>query len=355
MRVAVDCHMAGQPRAGDAGNARYAVGLVAALAATAGPGDDAWALVAHPGGIAQLPDGVPHASVGAGNAPRLLRRAPRALAAIGADAAVFTYIAPPRPGVPVALAVHDASFVTHPEWLAPRARMLLRELVPRSARRADAVLALSATAAAEIATALRVPDARVHVVTPAPAAAFGPRPGAEERVASRFGLRRYCLAVGDLGPRKNLPALADALGRLADPGLELVLAGRPAGAEGALRAAPRVRLLGRVSDDDLADLYAAAAVTAFPSLHEGFGLPAVEAMACGSPLVVSDRGALPEVVGDAALIAAPTPSGIADALRAALEPVTGERLRAAGPSRAAAFTLERMGREGWTALGRAGR
>ncbi len=355
MRAAVDCHMAGQARAGDAGNARYAVSLVAALAATAAPGDDAWALVAHPGGVAQLPDRVPHAGVGAGNAPRLLRRAPRALAAIGADAAVFTYIAPPWPGVPVALAVHDASFITHPEWLSPRARMLLRELVPRSARRAAAVLALSATAAEEIVTALRVPAARVHVVSPAPPAAFGPRPGADERVAGRFGLRRYCLAVGDLGPRKNLPALADALALLGDPDLELVLAGQPAGAEAALRAAPRVRLLGRVSDDDLAGLYAAAAVTAFPSLHEGFGLPAVEAMACGSPLVVSDRGALPEVVGDAALIAAPTAAALADALRAALEPATADRLRAAGPARAATFTPQRMGDEGWAALGRGAR
>ena len=350
MRVAVDCHMAGQEHAGDAGNARYAVGLVSALAATAAAGDDAWALVAHPGGISQLPDGVPHAGVGAGNAARLLHGAGRVMAAIDADVAVFTYIAPPRAGVPVALAVHDASFMTHPEWLSPRARALLRTLVPRSARRAAAVLALSQTARVEIVDAMGVPEDRVRVVTPAPAPAFGPRDGAAERVRARHGLGRYCLAVGDLGPRKNLPALAEALHLLGDPDLELVLAGQPAGAEAALHRAPRVRLLGRVPDDELADLYAAAAVTAFPSLHEGFGLPAVEAMACGSPLVVSDRGALPEVVGDAALVTAPHPAALAEALRAALEPATADRLRAAGPARAATFSAERMGREAWAVL-----
>jgi len=198
--------------------------------------------------------------------------------------------------------------------------------------------------------ALGVPAERVRVVTPAPAPWFGVRDGAPERVAARFGLRRYCLAVGDLGRRKNLPALGSALGLLGDPELELVLAGQAAGAEGALAGAPRVRLLGRVTDDELADLYRAAAVTAFPSLHEGFGLPAAEALACGSPLVVSDRGALPEVVGDAAIVTAPDPAALAEGLRAALEPATADRLRAAGPVRASSFTPERMGREAWAAL-----
>ncbi|HWH13160.1 MAG TPA: glycosyltransferase, partial [Miltoncostaeaceae bacterium] len=100
----------------------------------------------------------------------------------------------------------------------------------------------------------------------------------------------------------------------------------------------------------LADLYAAAAVTAFPSLHEGFGLPALEALACGSPLVVSDRGALPEVVGDAALVAPPTARALADALRAALEPATADRLRAAGPARAARYSPAAMGDAAWRVL-----
>src|SRR5205823_2565316 len=93
-----------------------------------------------------------------------------------------------------------------------------------------------------------------------------------------------------------------------------------------------------------ADLYRAAAVTVQPSLYEGFGLPVLEAMACGSPVVTSDRGALPEVAGDAAIVVAPGPGDLAEGIRAALEPATAERLRAAGPARASAYTLEGMGR-----------
>jgi glycosyltransferase involved in cell wall biosynthesis len=104
-----------------------------------------------------------------------------------------------------------------------------------------------------------------------------------------------------------------------------------------------------VSDADLADLYRAAAVTAYPSLYEGFGLPVVEAMACGSPVVASDRGAIPEVAGDAAILVEPSARGIALGLRAALDPEVAARLRAAGPPRAATYTQKGMGRAAWAA------
>jgi glycosyltransferase involved in cell wall biosynthesis len=350
VRAAVDCHMVGARRSGDAGNGRYAAALVAALAARAGEEDDVWALVSHAAAVRALPTGVSHAGVTRRDVPRLLASAPAVLGRIGADAGVFTYVAPPRAPVPVALAVHDVSFMTHPEWLGPRARQVLRRLVPASARRARRVLALSQWAAAEVAEALALPPGRVAVVSPAADPVFVPRPGAAERVAARYGLRGYCLAVGDLGPRKNLGALADAVARLGRPDLPLALAGRAArGAAAVLGGAP-VRWLGRVPDAALADLYAAAAVTALPSLHEGFGLPALEALACGSPLVVSDRGALPEVVGDAALVAPPTAEALADALRAALEPATADRLRAAGPARAARYSPAAMGDAAWRVL-----
>jgi glycosyltransferase involved in cell wall biosynthesis len=351
VRVAVDCHMVGSRRSGDAGNARYAHGLVHALAATAPAGHDVWALVAHPAAVAALPLGVCHAGVGGANVPRLTAGAARTLADIRADAAVFTYVAPLRTRARIALAVHDVSFMTHPEWLGPRAREVLRRLVPASARRAGAVLALSRTAAGEIVDALGVPAERVRVVSPAPEPVFHARPGADARVADRHGLRRYCLAVGDLGPRKNLATLAAAVRRLGNPDLRLALAGREARGSREVLGDARVTWLGRVDDESLADLYAAAAVTAFPSLHEGFGLPAVEALACGSPLVVSDRGALPEVVGDAAIVTAPTVEAVAEGLRAALEPGTAERLRDAGPERAALYSRARTGREAWAALG----
>jgi len=342
--------MVGARRSGDAGNARYAASLVAALASGRAVDDDVWALVAHPAAVQALPAGVPHAGVTPRNVPRLLRGAPAALGRLHAQAAVFTYVAPPRPRTSVALAVHDASFMTHPEWLGPRARQVLRRLVPAGARRAGVVLALSGWAADETAEALRLPPGRVRVVSPFADPVFRPRPGAPGRVAARFGLDGYCLAVGDLGPRKNLGVLAEALGRLGRRDLPLALVGRAARGAGQVLGGANVRWLGRVSDEDLADLYSAAAVTAFPSLHEGFGLPALEALACGSPLVVSDRGALPEVVGEAALVAAPTADALADALRAALEPATADRLRGAGPGRAAHYSERAMGEAAWAAL-----
>lgn len=105
-----------------------------------------------------------------------------------------------------------------------------------------------------------------------------------------------------------------------------------------------------MSDDQLADLYRAATVVAVPSLYEGFGLPILEAMACGAPTVASSRGAMPEVAGEGAIVANPTPSALADAIREALDPVVADRLRAAGPVQAATFTPSAMGRAGWDAL-----
>ena len=145
-------------------------------------------------------------------------------------------------------------------------------------------------------------------------------------------------------------ALAQALQQLGDPGLELALVGRPAlGGEQIVQGA-NARWLGRVSDEELADLYRAATVVAVPSLYEGFGLPILEAMACGAPTVASSRGAMPEVAGEGAIVADPTPSALADAIREALDPTVADRLRAAGPVQAATFTPGAMGRAGWDAL-----
>ncbi|MGD9696608.1 MAG: glycosyltransferase family 4 protein [Thermoleophilia bacterium] len=348
--AAVDCHMVGQTAAGDAGNARYAEALLAAMSATAEPGDEVAALVATPSGHRRLTRygrtvGVPSADV-----PRLARAAPRALADIDAGAAIFTYVSPGWRPCPVLLAIHDATFMTDPEWLGPRARAVLRGLVPRSARRAEGVLALSRTAAADIAAALRIADDKIHVVSPYPAPVFGPAEGAAQRVRERFGLDRYCLAVGDLGPRKNLAALSAAVDALDDPDLTLALVGKPGRGGERIAADSGGRWLGYVDDDGLADLYRAAAVTAYPSLYEGFGLPVVEAMACASPVVASDRGAIPEVAGDAALLVRPSVRGIAEGLRAALSPEVAARLRGAGPERAARYTMESMGRAAWAAV-----
>ncbi|HTI33995.1 MAG TPA: glycosyltransferase family 1 protein [Miltoncostaea sp.] len=346
-RVAVDCHMVGQAAAGDAGNGRYARTLVAAMAATAGAEDAVASLVATPEGTRVLEAFGPTRGVPGADVARLARAAPRALADLGADAAVFTYVAPGWNPCPILLAVHDATFMTNPEWLGARARAVLRGLVPRSARRAARVLALSETAARDVAAALKLDPAKVRVVSPHPDPVFGPREGAAARVRARFGLERYVLAVGDLGPRKNLTALGAAVGGIGDPDLVLALVGKPGKGGERIAGESGGRWLGHVADADLADLYRAAAVTAYPSLYEGFGLPVVEAMACGCPVVASDRGAIPEVAGDAAVLVDPSARGIALGLRAALNPEVAARLRAAGPVQAAAYTQEGMGRAAW--------
>ena len=177
----------------------------------------------------------------------------------------------------------------------------------------------------------------------------------------------YVLFVGVLHPRKNFAALREAIAGLARRGLphRLVLVGNPARdrgdaseferqAEGDLPGLPgRVLRVHGIDERDVAALMADTDAFCLPSLFEGFGLPALEAMACGAPVVVSDRGALPEVVGDAGLVTAPEALAVEHALERVLtDPALAQRLRTAGPRRAAGFTWERTA-EGWLEVLRA--
>lgn len=350
MKVAIDCHMLGQPQAGDAGNGRYAARLVAALQTTGGSGDSVAALVAYPGAEEALPSDTQTLAVPAGNVSRLAAGAARALREGGVEAATFHYIAPLRPRCPTLLVVHDVSFKLHPEWLDRRSRVVLNRLVPGSIRRSRLVVAVSHAAKEDIVAVFGVDPDRVRVIRTHPDPVFSPRTDADRRVHERFGLERYVLAVGDLNPRKNLPALAEAVRRMGDPGVELALVGRPGRDGQAILNECRGRWLGEVTDEELADLYSAAAVTCYPSLYEGLGIPVLEAMACGSPVVASRRGAIPEAAGDAAILVEPSPEAIAEGLHAALEPRTANQMRAKGPEQAATFSAEATGTSGWAAL-----
>ncbi len=216
--AAVDCHMIGQAAAGDAGNGRYAATLVAAMAATAETGDAVASLVATPEGARALDAFGRTAGVPAADVPRLARAAPRALADLGADAAVFTYVcarvvALPDPAGRPRRHLHDQPGVAR----GARAERPARAGAALGAQGAGSCWRCRRPPAATSARALRLDPGRVRVVSPYAAPAFTPGEGAAERVRARFGIEGYLLAVGDLGPRKNLAPWGRPSARWAPP------------------------------------------------------------------------------------------------------------------------------------------
>jgi len=285
--------------------------------------------------------------------------APAAIARAGAGSALMpTGRAPLRCPVPFVAVVHDLTLLDRPELYPARERWLAGLWLRASIRRAAAIACVSAATARDLERCLPATGRRVAVVHEAVAVGFR-RPQPPERVArlrAELGLGpRVWLHVGELSHRKNLPRLVQAFGiargRVGDPPPVLALAGPSGPAAGEVRRAVSdtglqgaVHRLGWVEDDDLPALYAASELAVCASLHEGFGLPALEAMACGIPLVCSMQGGLAEVVGEAALAADPASTA---AMAAALESLGSDdalrqRLGAAGRVRSAAFEPARM-------------
>jgi len=258
------------------------------------------------------------------------------------------------------LTVHDLSFLHYPEAFVPALRRYLERVVPRSIARADLVLADSAHTRSDIVSLLGVPPDRVQVLYSGVPPGFRPQPelGEGERLRARYGLGdgRYVLSVGTLQPRKNYVRLIRAFANLepetVEPKTQLVIGGgrgwlyQDIFAE-AERHGDRVRILGFVDEADLPALYRNAALFAFPSLYEGFGLPVLEAMACGVPVVCSNASSLPEVAGDAALLVDPLDvDGLAEAMARALEDADLRRgMVARGVAQAARFTWEQAARQ----------
>jgi GT2 family glycosyltransferase/glycosyltransferase involved in cell wall biosynthesis len=238
--------------------------------------------------------------------------------------------------------IHDLAALRHPEWYSPPYASYQRRILPLLARRARRVIAPSEFSRHEIAAGLDLDPERIEVVPNGVDQRFSP--GADAQEARRaYGLDKpYVLVVGTRIARKNVSALADAGRKLRELGIELVSAGS---GRAYMRAghAPPMRALGYVEERHLPGLYAGALALAMPSLYEGFGLPVLEAMASGVPVVAGDRTALPETCGGAAILVDPNDApALAEALaQAATDEDERARLTRAGLERAAGFTWSR--------------
>ena len=253
------------------------------------------------------------------------------------------------------ITVHDLAFLRVPECADPGLRAYLSKVVPRSIARADHVLADSQNTKRDLMELLDVPGERVSVVPAGVEPRFRPVEDAAERqrVRRRYALDEpFILSLGTLEPRKNYVRLIEAhaqLRRQMFHAPELAIVGGKGWLYEDIFAAAqkwgdgRVRFLGFVPDEDLPALYSLAALFAFPSLYEGFGLPPLEAMACGTPVVCSDRPSLPETAGEAALMVdAQDVGGLAAAMRRALEePALRAELIGKGFAQANRFTWEK--------------
>ncbi len=338
------------------GMARYGLELLAALLES-GADLEAGVLVQRPEHAGQLPQDRRVVAIACGlkpygvssqlNMPLLLRKL---------RPEVYHcpfYAAPALSGGPMVFTVHDLIHLRFPGQHGLKHRLFYKLVVGPAARRARALFTVSRHSKNDLVRLLKVPESKVVVTPNGVGPAFAPLAEPERPAAARaLGLpERYLLGVGNEKPHKNLGALIKAHRRLAELAPEgikvppLVLVGvRPGFAPGA-EPGPGLIFKEALGDEDLARAYAAAAAVAVPSLYEGFGLPALEALACGAPLVASDAASLPEVVGEAGLLCAPRPEDLARALlRVLAEPGLAEDLRRAGPAQAAGFTWARTAR-----------
>ncbi len=270
------------------------------------------------------------------------------------------FVLPPTAGTASLLTIHDLSFLRVPQCFVPGFSDYLRRAVERAVRKARLVLADSQSTRWDLLELMGVEPDRVSVLLPGVEPRFRrvlDRAVLEE-VRRRYGLPgRFVLGLGTLQPRKNFEGLVAAFAQLVRPGgrlsqwddLHLVIAGGKGWMHDHVlqvvdcsELAGRVHFPGFVHDDHLPALYSSADVFAFPSWYEGFGLPILEAMACGTPVVAADNSSLPEVVGEAGIM---VPTGDSSALAEAISAVLGDsRLRAelatAGLDQVRRFTWE---------------
>lgn len=309
---------------------------------------------------ADLPAAVSLSAVGGGPGSLWLHaRLPEALERAGCDVLLAALtIAPARPRIPTVPVVHDLTPLTHPEWHRKRTVAAFVPWIERTIQGAERLIAVSRATAADLAALFPETAGRVDVVENGVEARFRPAPedaAAGERRAMFARGRPYILFVGTLEPRKNVLRLLGACERLwrkRPESPDLLLAGGAGWKSEPLlariAASPfrdRILRAGYVRAEDLPDLYRGAEIFCYPSLAEGFGLPVLEAMACGVPAVISRAPALVEVAGDAALaVSAEDEAELAAAIERLLvdEPLRCELSRR-GPARAARFSWKASG------------
>jgi glycosyltransferase involved in cell wall biosynthesis len=315
MNIGIDSH--NTEREGE-GNSTYWRGLVSALLEDAGQ-DDVTLFAADPShGF--------YRTLAGGGRPRMVRVAQgggiaRLAFTLGAaatrarvDCLHAQYFAPLGYRGPLILAVHDLAYVHMPETFPRALRVALRLLVPWSLARATHIVTLSEFSRRDIVACYGISARRITVVPAAARSTFRPSsPDTTAGVLSRYGLKPgFVFTVSRLNRRKNLGRLIQACTLLRERGmreLELVIAGKPDfGAQHVLTHAGHdgsTRWVGLLPEEDLSAFYTGAAAFVYPSLFEGFGLPILEAMACGAPVIASNRTAMPELLGDAGLLVDP--------------------------------------------------
>ena len=247
--------------------------------------------------------------------------------------------------------IHDLFPLEHPEWFSLQFRTLWRLIVPRLVRRARHVIAVSHYTKERLVNLLGVSDRKITVIHHGLSEDFYPRPEREvQEILTKYGINNpYALAVSSLEPRKNLRRLLGAWESLDDlnEAASLVVAGAkgsPAVFQdcGVTNIPKGVLFTGYVPDEDLPALYSGAKALVYPSLNEGFGLPVLEALACGTRVISSNSTSIPEVAGGMALLIDPySPQAIARSLKLVIESDHDPRLAAEGRSHAQSFTWER--------------
>jgi alpha-1,3-rhamnosyl/mannosyltransferase len=344
MRVGFDARALVSPAAGVR---RYAGELFGAMAAL----DGVDVIATGTASSADLPAGVTSVAAPASlptNLGWMISGLPRAARSARLD--VFhapSYTAPLGGPRPLVVTIHDISYERHPEWYPYRRDPVRRAFYRWSARTADRIITDSEFSKQEIAAGYRLDPGRIAVVPLAAAAVFTPAANGPPNTSP------YLLHVGDLHPRRNVAIAVRALRRVRARRndlrrLRLVLAGVDRGAGAALIEgsspddAGMIELAGKVSEGVLLDLYRGAVGLVYPSLYEGFGLPLLEAMACGTPVIASRTSSIPEVTGDAAILLDPHDDvAWAEAIESLSDGAIAGRLRVAGLGRSAAFTWQR--------------